>query len=1110
MALTKRSTKGSALSYAEMDANFTHLGGDGSYEFPATDGTATHVLATDGNGQLSFVPQTVPDGVGIALTDLSVTTGSASGSGSLSYNSTTGAFTFAPPDLSTYLTTVAFSDLTGKPTTIAGYGITDAFDGAFGSLTATPTTISGYGITDAFDGAFSSLTGKPTTVSGYGITDAFDGATSSLTGDIDLTSQVTGILPVGNMAATALTTVQTAANESAQLALTTEEGDVVVRSDENKTYMHNGGSAGSMADYTLLATPTDSVTSVDGNTGVVTTLQLGTTATTALAGDTALLQLGTTSTTALAGDTSLLQLGTSSTTAMAGNTTFTFADITSKPTTISGYGITDALELGTSSTTALAGDTALLQLGTSSTTALAGDTALLQLGTSSTTALAGDTVVDNLLLEVAKSDASLNTGDKSWIKVATVTIDTRYQYYSAQLAVVGTGAAEGVANEKVVAIRVKQQASLSNAPLVEVTTYNNSNEDYDFGHVVAVNTVSETRVDIYFRADGPNSGAEIYRMAETVTATVAWVTGFTANYVTSAPTNFVQGGVHEKWHSGNQAGIFGSTNGILKANGSGVLSAAVAGTDYSTLALGTTSTTALAGNTALSAIGGSLDLSSQVTGTLPVGNMAATALTTVQTAANQAAQLALTTEEGDVVVRTDENKTYMRNGGTADPHDMTDFTLLATPTDAVTSVDGNTGVVTTLQLGTTSTTALAGNTTSFGGSASTVTLGSSAGPQTINIQAETPASGQSQTINVGTGGSAGTTKTINIGTTTASYHTKNINMGNSSTSSGTSSNITMYGTVLMDDATVASTHTIGGTTQTGAITIGRSTQTQTINIGTGAVASSKTKTINIGTGNSSGSTTNINIGPTNTSATRAIDINGNLTVDGTTQFDHMVTFKSDASTSGVYDQIVSFQAKGTSSAWYEAARIATLGAGSAPSRMIIGQDNAALTFFDGFGSRYVYPANSDTGAGTNGVCDLGSYGARFKLGRFSSGTTTSSDRNEKRDIEELTAAELRVAVRCKPLLRKYRRIDAYEEKGEAARIHFGIMAQDLDDAFTAEGLDAHRYAMFMEDTWYEYEGGVVTYPTLEDIAEEHRASATEHTAMGVRYEQLLAFMIAAL
>jgi len=62
----------------------------------------------------------------------------------------------------TALQTVAFADLTTTPTTIAGYGITDAFDGAYSSLTGTPTTIAGYGITDAFDGAYSSLTGTPT------------------------------------------------------------------------------------------------------------------------------------------------------------------------------------------------------------------------------------------------------------------------------------------------------------------------------------------------------------------------------------------------------------------------------------------------------------------------------------------------------------------------------------------------------------------------------------------------------------------------------------------------------------------------------------------------------------------------------------------------------------------------------------------------------------------------------------------------------------------------------------------------------------------------------------------------------------------------------------
>jgi hypothetical protein len=159
--------------------------------------------------------------------------------------------------------------------------------------------------------------------------------------------------------------------------------------------------------------------SYNNSTGVFTytppeLLQLGTTSTTALAGDTALLQLGTTSTTAMAGNTTFafsditskpttisgygitdaLAIGTSSTTAMAGDTTFAFADITSKPTTISGYGITDALAIGTSSTTAMAGDTTFAFADiTSKPTTISGYgiTDALTIGTSSTTAMAGDT-----------------------------------------------------------------------------------------------------------------------------------------------------------------------------------------------------------------------------------------------------------------------------------------------------------------------------------------------------------------------------------------------------------------------------------------------------------------------------------------------------------------------------------------------------------------------------------------------------------------------------------------------------------------------------------------------------------------------------------------------
>ena len=60
-------------------------------------------------------------------------------------------------DLQSYLTSIpaqSFASLTGKPTTVAGYGITDA-------LTSVPAQ------------SFASLTGKPTTIAGYGITDAY-------------------------------------------------------------------------------------------------------------------------------------------------------------------------------------------------------------------------------------------------------------------------------------------------------------------------------------------------------------------------------------------------------------------------------------------------------------------------------------------------------------------------------------------------------------------------------------------------------------------------------------------------------------------------------------------------------------------------------------------------------------------------------------------------------------------------------------------------------------------------------------------------------------------------------------------------------------------------
>ena len=67
-----------------------------------------------------------------------------------------------------------------------------------------------------------------------------------------------------------VSTVQTAASESAQLALTVTQGGIVVRTDTNKTYIHNGGTADTMADFTDITPNTSGVQSINTQSGVVT------------------------------------------------------------------------------------------------------------------------------------------------------------------------------------------------------------------------------------------------------------------------------------------------------------------------------------------------------------------------------------------------------------------------------------------------------------------------------------------------------------------------------------------------------------------------------------------------------------------------------------------------------------------------------------------------------------------------------------------------------------------------------------------------------------------------------------------------------------------------
>ena len=145
---------------------------------------------------------------------------------------------------------------------------------------------------------------------------------------------------------------------------------------------------------------------------------------------------------------------------------------------------------------------------------------------------------------------------------------------------------------------------------------------------------------------------------------------------------------------------------------------------------------------------------------------------------------------------------------------------------------------------------------------------------------------------------------------------------------------------------------------------------------------------------------------------------------------------------------------------------------------------------DGIGVRL---QNSNGGSGSesgswyptfDNKTDLGLASNRWDTVFAGTGAINTSDRNEKEEIEELSEAEKRVAQACKGLVRKFK------FKG-GVRKHIGVIAQDVRDAFSAEGLDATQYGLFCSDTWTDEEGNTVT-------------------RLGIRYEELLAFIISAL
>ena len=338
------------------------------------------------------------------------------------------------------------------------------------------------------------------------------------------------------------------------------------------------------------------------------------------------------------------------------------------------------------------------------------------------------------------------------------------------------------------------------------------------------------------------------------------------------------------------------------------------------------------------------------------------------------------------------------------------------------------------------------------------------------------------------------------------------------------SGATFTGTITAPNVDISTTGSVTTNIATGANN-SNTTDVKVVNIGTGygnGFYSGLSTTINMGS-QSSNAKNIFNIGNGTTSGTgeNTINLKGNVNVDGSVgELDATVTAPSQ-NTPILKLRKNSASANGTGR--FIILNSTTTSGGSELTRGIIGLSNTSspqfsnpymshtsgsngiLCSYSGSSSFNAIAPCASTGLTSNGSLNLGHAYAKWNTVYASSGSINTSDITKKQDIEELSEAENRVAIAAKGLLRKYRWKESVVEKGDNARIHFGIMAQDLKAAFEAEGLDANKYGMFCADTRWTTDG-TDTYATEEEAPE----AVTEETVYGVRYEELLAFIIAAI
>lgn len=129
--------------------------------------------------------------------------------------------------------------------------------------------------------------------------------------------------------------------------------------------------------------------------------------------------------------------------------------------------------------------------------------------------------------------------------------------------------------------------------------------------------------------------------------------------------------------------------------------------------------------------------------------------------------------------------------------------------------------------------------------------------------------------------------------------------------------------------------------------------------------------------------------------------------------------------------------------------------------------------------------------GVTDVTDIGSGAYRIKQVYAANTTISNSDRDLKDNIAPITDAVLDAWGEVE--FQQYQFKDAIAEKGDKARLHFGVIAQEVEAAFQRRGLTPFAYGVLCFDKWDdEFETvpavtrqkvGPVAAQTMQDVEE---------------------------